>query len=149
MQRSEPHVQFSPTTKEWKYTFGHTGRGTIADLANANLDLLTQDPEIESEILRDKNSVVKYFDQLIEINLSRLEPYMVGPHTPDLGRPISKMAADVREHSDYVDKISVALIGNAPTHRMRICLERRDIAEQAKAKGLEQRYPYKLRQVPN
>ena len=89
-----------------------TGRGTIADLANEHFDLLAQDPEIESEIMRDKNNVPKYFDQLIEIDLSKLEPYIVGPHTPDLGRPISKMASDVREHSNYINKISVALIGS-------------------------------------
>ena len=89
-----------------------TGRGTIADLANEHFELLAQDPEIESEIMRDKNNVPKYFDQLIEIDLSKLEPYIVGPHTPDLGRPISKMASDVREHSNYINKISVALIGS-------------------------------------
>jgi aconitate hydratase len=122
----------------------YTGRGTIADLANANLDLLTQDPEIESEILRDKKSVVKYFDQLIEIDLSRLEPYIVGPHTPDLGRPISKMAADVRDHSDYVDKISVALIGSCTNSSYEDMSRAADIARQAKTKGIKAKIPLQV-----
>ena len=100
-----------------------TGRGTIADLANEHFELLAQDPEIESEIMRDKNNVPKYFDQLVEIDLSKLEPYIVGPHTPDLGRPISKMASDVREHSNYINKISVALIGSVLILPMRTCPE--------------------------
>ncbi|MGA7692493.1 MAG: aconitate hydratase, partial [Nitrososphaeraceae archaeon] len=133
-----------PYDKRMEVYLRSTERGAIADLANTNLDLLTQDPEIESEILRDKNSVVKYFDQLIEIDLSRLEPYIVGPHTPDLGRPISKMAADVREHSDYVDKISVALIGSCTNSSYEDMSRAADIAEQAKAKGIRTKIPLQV-----
>ncbi|HEX6560794.1 MAG TPA: aconitase family protein, partial [Nitrososphaera sp.] len=57
-----------------------TNRGAIADLANKHKALLTEDPEVEKE-------PAKYFDQVIEIDLSRLEPHIVGPHTPDLARP--------------------------------------------------------------
>jgi aconitate hydratase len=121
-----------------------TGRGTIADLANEHFDLLTQDPEIESEIMRDKNNVPKYFDQLIEIDLSRLEPYIVGPHTPDLGRPISKMASDVREHSNYINKISVALIGSCTNSSYEDMSRAADIAEQAKAKGIRTKIPLQV-----
>jgi aconitate hydratase len=133
-----------PYDKRMEVYLRYTGRGAIADLANTNLDLLTQDPEIESEILRDKKSVVKYFDQLIEIDLSRLEPYIVGPHTPDLGRPISKMAVDVREHSDYVDKISVALIGSCTNSSYEDMSRAADIAEQAKAKGVRTKIPLQV-----
>ncbi|MFZ0648309.1 MAG: aconitate hydratase [Nitrososphaeraceae archaeon] len=133
-----------PYDKRMEVYLRSTERGAIADLANTNLDLLTQDPEIESEILRDKNSVVKYFDQLIEIDLSRLEPYIVGPHTPDLGRPISKMAADVREHSDYVDKISVALIGSCTNSSYEDMSRAADIAEQAKSKGVRTKIPLQV-----
>ena len=121
-----------------------TGRGTIADLANEHFDLLTQDPEIESEIMRDKNSVPKYFDQLIEIDLSRLEPYIVGPHTPDLGRPISKMATDVREHSNYINKISVALIGSCTNSSYEDMSRAADIAEQARARGIKTKIPLQV-----
>jgi aconitate hydratase len=121
-----------------------TGRGTIADLANEHFDLLAQDPEIESEIMRDKNNVPKYFDQLIEIDLSKLEPYIVGPHTPDLGRPISKMASDVREHSNYINNISVALIGSCTNSSYEDMSKAADIAEQAKAKGIRTKIPLQV-----
>ena len=121
-----------------------TGRGTIADLANEHFDLLAQDPEIELEIMRDKNSVPKYFDQLIEIDLSKLEPYIVGPHTPDLGRPISKMASDVRENSNYINKISVALIGSCTNSSYEDMSRAADIAEQAKAKGIRTKIPLQV-----
>jgi aconitate hydratase len=121
-----------------------TGRGTIADLANEHFDLLAQDPEIESEIMRDKNNVPKYFDQLIEIDLSKLEPYIVGPHTPDLGRPISKMASDVREHSNYINNISVALIGSCTNSSYEDMSRAADIAEQAKAKGIRTKIPLQV-----
>ena len=133
-----------PYDKRMEIYLRSTGRGTIADLANTNLDLLTQDPEIESEILRDKKSVVRYFDKLIEIDLSKLEPYIVGPHTPDLGRPISKMATDVRDHSDYVDKISVALIGSCTNSSYEDMSRAADIAEQAKAKGIRTKIPLQV-----
>ena len=121
-----------------------TGRGTIADLANEHFELLAQDPEIESEIMLDKNNVPKYFDQLIEIDLSKLEPYIVGPHTPDLGRPISKMARDVREHSNYINKISVALIGSCTNSSYEDMSRAADIAEQAKAKGIRTKIPLQV-----
>jgi aconitate hydratase len=121
-----------------------TGRGTIADLANEHFDLLVQDPKVESEIMRDKNNVPKYFDQLIEIDLSKLEPYIVGPHTPDLGRPISKMASDVRENSNYINKISVALIGSCTNSSYEDMSRAADIAEQAKAKGIRTKIPLQV-----
>ena len=47
----------------------------------------------DSEIENDPD---KYFDKIIEIDLSKLEPHIVGPHTPDLARPISKLSQDVK-----------------------------------------------------
>jgi aconitate hydratase len=126
-----------------------TGRGTIADLANKHFDLLTQGPEIESEVLRDKNNALKYFDQLIEIDLSKLEPYIVGPHTPDLGRPISKMASDVREHNNYIDKISVALVGSCTNSSYEDISERHILRNKQKQKELKQRCHCKLPRVQN
>src|ERR671932_618382 len=76
-----------------------TRRGLIADLANQHHDLLVHDAEIEEVVVENKDkSSIKYFDRLIEIDLSKLEPYIVGPHTPDLSRPISKMARDVKSN---------------------------------------------------
>ena len=61
-----------------------TRRGTIADLANKHRDYFTMDKEVEEEITKNREKALDYFDQLIEIDLSKLEPYLVGPHTPDL-----------------------------------------------------------------
>src|SRR5919106_900398 len=133
-----------PYDKRMEIYLRSMGRGRIADLANSHLDLLTQDPEVESEIMQDKNNLPKYFDQLIEIDLSKLEPYIVGPHTPDLGRPISKMASEVREHPDYVDKISVALIGSCTNSSYEDMSRAASIAEQAKAKGIKTRVPLQV-----
>ena len=114
-----------------------TRRGLIADFANQHIDLLVQDPEIEEEIVdnRDK-SILKYFDRLIEIDLSKLEPHIVGPHTPDLARPISKMAKEV-ENNNYIDAISVALIGSCTNSSYEDMSRGADIAEQARAKGIK------------
>ena len=81
-----------------------TDRADIARLAEANRELLTADPEV-------LKSPEKHFDQVVEIDLSKLEPYVVGPHTPDLARPISKMAAEAREKG-YPVQIKAALIGS-------------------------------------
>jgi aconitate hydratase len=81
-----------------------TDRADIASLAEANRELLTADPEV-------LKSPEKHFDQVVEIDLSKLEPHVVGPHTPDLARPISKMAAEAREKG-YPVQIKAALIGS-------------------------------------
>jgi aconitate hydratase len=81
-----------------------TDRADIARLAEANRELLTADPEV-------LKSPEKHFDQVVEIDLSALEPHVVGPHTPDLARPISKMAAEAKEKG-YPVEIKAALIGS-------------------------------------
>ena len=110
-----------------------TNREEIADLANKNKQLLTPDPEIEE-------NPEKYFDQVIEINLSTLEPHIVGPHTPDLARPISKLDDDVK-NNQYVDDISVALIGSCTNSSYEDMSRAANIAEQAKAKGVKAKIP--------
>ena len=120
-----------------------TGRNSIADLANKHIDLLNQDPEIEKEIGENKENAIKYFDQLIEINLSELEPYIVGPHTPDLGRPISKMAEDLKNNK-YLDKISVSLIGSCTNSSYEDMSRAADIAKQAREKGIKTKTPLQV-----
>ena len=117
-----------------------TGRSSIADLANEHIELLTEDCEIEKEIAEIENNSKKYFDQLIIINLSELEPYIVGPHTPDLARPISKMAKDVKM-KNYLDTISVALIGSCTNSSYEDMSRAASIAEQAKSKGVKIKVP--------
>lgn len=111
----------------------NTNRNDLADLANKNKDLLIQDPEIESEM-------ENYFDQVIRIDLSRLEPHIVGPHTPDLARPISKMAKDVTSNN-YLDAISVALIGSCTNSSYEDMSRVASIANQAKKKGITIKTP--------
>lgn len=106
-----------------------TERKDVADLANEIKDILTDDPEI----YQDSS---KYFDQLIEINLSELEPLINGPFTPDLAWPISKMKEAVKENN-YPDKISVALIGSCTNSSYEDIDRSASIAKQASEKGLK------------
>ena len=111
----------------------YTNRGDIAKLANQNKELLVADPEVEA-------NPENFFDKIIEINLSTLEPHIVGPHTPDLARTISKLADDVKSN-DYVDPISVALIGSCTNSSYEDMSRAASLAEQAKAKGIKAKIP--------
>lgn len=81
-----------------------TGRTDIADLAGANKAHLTGDAEVYAD-------PEKYFDQVIEINLSELEPHLNGPFTPDLATPISKMK-EVADKNGWPERVEVGLIGS-------------------------------------
>jgi len=133
-----------PYDKRMEIYLRATGRGLIADLANQHIDLLVQDPEIEKEIAENREEyILKYYDRLIEIDLSKLEPYIVGPHTPDLARPISKMAKDVK-NNNYIDAISVALIGSCTNSSYEDMSRAADIAAQASAKGIKTKVPLQV-----
>lgn len=106
-----------------------TERKDVADLANEVKDILTDDPEVYQ-------NPSKYFDQIIEINLSELEPLINGPFTPDLAWPISKMKEAVKENN-YPDKISVALIGSCTNSSYEDIDRSASIAKQASEKGLK------------
>ncbi len=110
-----------------------TNRGEIADIANKHTDILTEDPDVEQ-------NPSKYFDKVIEINLTTLEPYLVGPHTPDLARPISKLAEDVKKNN-YIDDISVALIGSCTNSSYEDMSRASSVAKQAKDKGIKAKIP--------
>ena len=111
----------------------YTNREEIAELANKNKELLIADPEIEK-------SPEQYFDRIVEINLSTLEPHIVGPHTPDLARKISDLSRDVKS-KNYVDPISVALIGSCTNSSYEDMSRAADLAEQAKSKGIKSKIP--------
>ena len=78
----------------------------------------------------------KYYDQLIEINLSELEPHVNGPFTPDLASPISKLAEAVKAN-DWPAKLEVALIGVCTNSSYEDISRSASIAKQAVDKGLK------------
>jgi aconitate hydratase len=80
------------------------------------------------------------FERVIDIDLSRLEPHLVGPHTPDLARPVGEMAGAVRDH-DYPDRIAVALIGSCTNSSYEDISRAADVARQARARGARMAVP--------
>jgi aconitate hydratase len=110
-----------------------TGREEIADLADRSRELLSADPEVEAHPER-------FFDEVVEIDLSKLEPHVVGPHTPDLARPVSRMAADVRDKG-YPAELSSCLIGSCTNSSYEDLSRAADVARQASAHGLRARTP--------
>ena len=113
-----------------------TDRADVANLARKNADLLRADNEVYAE-------PEKYFDELIEINLSELEMHINGPFTPDLAHPISKMKEAVIENN-YPDKISVALIGSCTNSSYEDIDRSANIARQALSKGLKAKSEFKI-----
>jgi len=111
----------------------YTNRGNIAELANQNKESLVADSEVEA-------NPEKFFDRVIEINLSTLEPHIVGPHTPDLARTITELSDDVVS-KEYTDPISVALIGSCTNSSYEDMSRAASLAEQAKAKGVKAKIP--------
>jgi aconitate hydratase len=116
-----------PYDRRAKIYLDATQRARIATLAEANKALLTADPEVAADPER-------FFDLVIEIDLSALEPHIVGPFSPDLARPVSQMAADVRENS-YPDNLTAALIGSCTNSSYEDLTRAADVAAQALAAG--------------
>lgn len=108
-----------------------TERADVAELAERLADYLVPDPEVEEEPER-------FYDRVIEIDLTTLEPHVVGPYTPDLDRPISQLAAEVREKG-YPVELSAALVGSCTNSSYEDLSRAADVARQAIAKGLKAR----------
>ncbi|MBM3943464.1 MAG: aconitate hydratase [SAR202 cluster bacterium] len=112
-----------------------TGRGGLAQVADQYKHLLSADREVEA-------NPKAYFDRVVEIDLSKLEPHIVGPHSPDRARPISKLAAEVKDaNNKFVDTISSALIGSCTNSSYEDMSRAADVAEQAAAKGVKAAAP--------
>jgi aconitate hydratase len=108
-----------------------TGRGDLAPLAEQHRHLLAPDEEVE----RDPE---KFYDRVVRLDLSGLEPHVVGPHTPDRARPISRLAAEVADRGNaFRDAISATLIGSCTNSSYEDMSRAADVAEQAKAHGLK------------
>jgi aconitate hydratase len=105
-----------------------TGREEIAQLADSIAPYLNGDAEVYA-------SPEKYFDQVIEINLSELEPHLNGPFTPDLATPLSKMKEAVAANG-WPAKIEVGLIGSCTNSSYEDISRSVSLARQVKEKGL-------------
>jgi aconitate hydratase len=110
-----------------------TGREDLDDLARANAEFLCNDAEVDDDPER-------YYDRVVEVDLSALEPHLVGPHTPDLDRPISELAADV-EREGYPREISAALVGSCTNSSYEDIGRAAHIARQASARGIRVKAP--------
>ena len=112
-----------------------TGREALAEAANRHRDLLAPDDEVVAE-------PGLFFDRVVEIDLSRLEPQVSGPHSPDRARPISELAAEVRDAGNaFIDEIDTALIGSCTNSSYEDMSRAADVAEQARAHGLRAASP--------
>jgi aconitate hydratase len=110
-----------------------TKREEHADLADQYAEHLRNDPEVNAEPER-------FYDRVIDINLSELEPHLVGPHTPDLDRPISDVREAVRVEG-YPADISYALVGSCTNSSYEDIGRAAHVARQASAKGLRVKTP--------
>ncbi|MGB0653634.1 MAG: aconitate hydratase [Thermoplasmatota archaeon] len=110
------------------------GRGDIVDIVNSvHDDLLVADPGVY-------DAPEEFYDQVIHIDLDTLEPHLVGPHTPDLARPVSAMR-DAVAAEGYVDDVSAALIGSCTNSSYEDIVRSVDVAKQAAAHGAKAKTP--------
>jgi aconitate hydratase len=111
-----------------------TNRADLAALAEKFAHEVTADSAVEKD-------PTKYYDEIIEIDLSKLEPHIVGPHTPDLARPISRLAADA-EKNGYPLDIRVSLIGSCTNSSYEDIGRAAHVAKQALDHGIKTRTPF-------
>ena len=108
-----------------------TDRGALADLADQHHQLLVPDQDVVA-------NPQDYFDRVVEIDLSKLEPHIVGPHSPDRARPLSALAAEVADNAnEFVDQIDTSLIGSCTNSSYEDMSRAADVAEQARAHGVK------------
>ncbi len=110
-----------------------TKRAELADLAEKYAEHLCADPEVEKD-------PKKYFDEVYEIDLDTLEPHIVGPHTPDLARPISKLEGEI-EKEGYPRDIRVCLIGSCTNSSYEDIYKAAELAQEALKHGVKAKIP--------
>lgn len=111
-----------------------TGRADVAALADGIKQHLTADPEVYAD-------PAKYFDQVIEINLSELEPHVNGPFTPDLATPISQLKEAALKNG-WPTKISVGLLGSCTNSSYEDISRAVSLAKQVSSKNLKAKSEY-------
>jgi aconitate hydratase len=113
-----------------------TGREEVAALADGIRDYLRPDKEVYAE-------PKKYYDEVIEIDLNKLEPYVNGPFTPDLAWPISEFAKAVKDNN-WPEKLEVALIGSCTNSSYEDISRSASLAQQAIDKKLKTRAEFTI-----
>lgn len=106
-----------------------TRRADIADLADAHAAFLRPDPEVEAK-------PEDFYDEVITIDLDALEPYVVGPHSPDKARPLSVFKAEI-EKENYPAELGAALIGSCTNSSYEDMGRAAHVAKGALEKGLQ------------
>jgi len=106
-----------------------TGRADVAKMADEIAAYLRPDPEVVQ-------NPEKYYDQVLELDLSQLEPHINGPFTPDLAWPLSKFAQAVKDNG-YPETLSVGLIGSCTNSSYEDITRAASVAEQAVNKKLK------------
>jgi aconitate hydratase len=114
-----------------------TGRGDLAPLIQQYASMLFEpDAAVEADPER-------YYDRVIRIDLSALEPHIVGPHSPDRARPLSHLAAELKSAGNTIpETISAALIGSCTNSSYEDMSRAADVAAQARAHGLKAVVPF-------
>lgn len=112
-----------------------TGREELVPQVEEYLSLLAPDPEAEA-------APEAHYDQVLRVDLSRLEPHVVGPHSPDRARPLSRFVAEVREAGGVPEALSAALIGSCTNSSYQDMSRAADVAQQAHAHGLSAAVPF-------
>ncbi|MGH9225923.1 MAG: aconitate hydratase [Acidimicrobiales bacterium] len=110
-----------------------TGRADLAAAAEPMAEHLRPDDEVADDPAR-------YFDQVLEIDLSTLEPHIVGPHTPDLARPVSEVGVEAAAHG-WPLVLSQACVGSCTNSSYEDISRAASVARQASARGLKARTP--------
>ncbi|MCA9508021.1 MAG: aconitate hydratase [Myxococcales bacterium] len=111
-----------------------TGRAQIAQLADQYAEFLRADPEVYQQ-------PEHYYDRVIEIDLNTLSPHIVGPHSPDLCRPLSALKDEIKE-KNYVNELSAALIGSCTNSSYEDIGRAASIATEANKLGLKAKIPF-------
>ena len=111
-----------------------TERADVAALAEQYASALVADPEVAA-------NPEKFYDEIVEIDLSTLEPHVVGPHTPDLAHPVSKLGADAKA-AGWPLELSAALIGSCTNSSYEDIDRAAFIASKALEDGLEAKVPF-------
>jgi aconitate hydratase len=110
-----------------------TGRGDVADLADAHGALLVPDPEVEA-------NPAQFFDRVIDIDLATLEPWLVGPHSPDKARPLADIGAEAAKEG-YDVRLRYGLIGSCTNSSYEDISRAAALAQQARDAGLRTKVP--------